>query len=95
MSSVDFPDHIPPVNSVIIFKELTRNFDTVVALERPFFMGIVEYKDECDPIGKIICEPALTEDKIKERMKDDRFCQKCFMFQKHAYDCELSPWNKF
>ena len=95
MSSVLLPDHIEPVSSVIIFKELTKNFNPVVAMERPFFMGVKIYKDETDPVGTVICEPAMTEVSIMERLKDPRFCSKCFMFECHAYDCEKSPWKNF
>jgi hypothetical protein len=58
-------------------------------------MGIVEYESESDPIGKVIVEPALTEQKIRERLLDERFCGKCFEFEKHDFNCERSPWRNF
>lgn len=95
INSVDFPDHIPPVNNTIIFQELTKKFDPVEVLERPFFLGIVVYESECDAIGKVIVEPALTEQKIRARLLDERFCSKCFLFEIHDFKCEKSPWKNF
>ena len=90
MSSVDLPDHMPPVSKVII----AGFSDPVVAIGKPFLMGLTEYKDEYDYVGIVKCEPALTEEKIKERLKDERFCKLCLMFEIHSNDCEKSPWNR-
>lgn len=64
-------------------------------MERPFFMGIVVYESEWDPIGKVIVEPALTEKRIRERLLDERFCKNCFMFEIHDFTCKESPWKNF
>lgn len=58
-------------------------------------MGIVEYESESDPVGKVIVEPALTEEKIRERLLDERFCSKCFMYETHEFTCKQSPWKNF
>lgn len=63
-------------------------------MERPFFLGIVVYESESDPIGKVIVEPALTEKRIRERLLDERFCKKCFQFEIHDFNCQFSPWIK-
>ncbi len=63
------------------------------ALQRPFFMGVTIFTSETDPVGKVVHESAFSDARIRVRLKDDRFCRYCFMFEVHGYECRLSPWS--
>jgi len=69
--------------------------DVVEALQRPFFMGQVIFTSDTQVIGQVVHPSALTEDRIKRRLQDERFCQFCFCFipDRHEYDCRKSPWK--
>lgn len=80
-----------------LFVDLLKSSDVktlIEAIERPFFMGLKHYKDEYDIAGTVVYEPALTEARILERLKDEAFCRFCFMRSNgHDYECRLSPWK--
>jgi hypothetical protein len=72
--------------------------DVAEALSRPFFMGKKVYKDEYDYLGTVVCEPALTVEKIAERARDPRFCVFCFHLVEHDghdLECRKSAWREF
>ncbi len=83
------------------FKLIIKHKDSCVkdnhdALSREFFRGVYRFTKEDIPVLTEICPPALNEKTIKERLKDTRFCNKCFYYkvERHDWNCDDSPWNK-
>ena len=82
-----------------LFDQLVKESDVtdrIVALGRPFFMGETIFVSETDPIGKVVHPSAFSDEKIRKRLRDERFCKFCFCFidpYGHGYECRLSPWK--
>lgn len=65
--------------------------DRIEALRRPFFYGVLYF----DKSGRkvVVEEPVYSEEGIKARLQDERFCRYCFEFDKHDFKCRNSGWH--
>ena len=71
--------------------------DPKKALVQNFFSGVIENVSKKGVYVvkvKYKIRPALTDKEMLDRKNDERFCQVCFQFEKHDYNCDNSGWPK-
>ena len=70
--------------------------DPQKAIIQEFFSGIIEQVNVTENqtiVIKYAIKPALTDMEIRRRKEDERFCQYCFRFEKHDYECKNGGWK--
>jgi hypothetical protein len=70
--------------------------DPEKAVIREFFAGVLDEVHATERQTLIIKykhKPALNDKEILKRKEDERFCQVCFRYDMHDYECKKGGWN--
>jgi hypothetical protein len=62
------------------------------SLATEFFCGKYTVDENYQVITEI--PSCFTVEKVRERLRDDRFCKKCLGFEVHNVSCPESPWSQ-
>lgn len=61
------------------------------AITRPFFIGVAKFDKNWKYMQ--IVPPAFTENNIKLRLNDPKFCKHCLLYQQHDIMCRIT-WKQ-